>query len=98
MIRWSIAAAACAWLVCSLPAAAQQAPQPSAHPGRSVVMSKCFQCHTDAMFRDHRADQRGWEAAIHRMIGRGGLWTQEEIKLMVDYLVAEFGPSAASTR
>jgi mono/diheme cytochrome c family protein len=69
------------------------APQQGApHPGRSVVMSKCFQCHTDAMFRDQRQDRRAWEAAIHRMIGRGGLWTADEIKLMADYLGSEFGP------
>jgi cytochrome c5 len=67
----------------------QQAAQP---PGRSVVMSKCFQCHTDAMFRDQRQDRRGWEAAIYRMIGRGGLWTSEEINLMADYLGSDFGP------
>jgi hypothetical protein len=70
------------------------AQQGAQHPGRSVVMSKCFQCHTDAMFRDQRQDRRGWEAAIYRMIGRGGLWTQEEIKLMADYLGSDFGPSS----
>jgi len=69
--------------------------QPGAqHPGRNVVMSKCFQCHTDAMFRDQRQDRRGWEAAIHRMIGRGGLWSSEEIKLMADYLSSDFGPNS----
>ena len=82
-------ALACASLVLAAPATAQEA-----HPGRSVVMSKCFQCHTDAMFRDHRQDRRGWEAAIYRMIGRGGLWTAEEIKLMADYLGTDFGPNA----
>jgi len=66
--------------------------QSTQHPGRSVVMSKCFQCHTDAMFRDQRQDRRGWEAAIYRMIGRGGLWTLEEINLMADYLGSDFGP------
>jgi mono/diheme cytochrome c family protein len=85
---------ACAPLLLGAPAEAQEAAPPSTvqHPGRSVVMSKCFQCHTDAMFRDHRTDRRGWEAAIYRMVGRGGLWTQEEITLMTDYLVADFGP------
>jgi mono/diheme cytochrome c family protein len=53
--------------------------------GRDVVISKCFACHTDAMFRDQRQDRRGWEATIYRMIGRGGLFTREEIKLMADY-------------
>jgi len=64
------------------------------HPGRVVVLSKCFQCHTDAMFRDQRQDRRAWESTIYRMVGRGGLWTPEEIKLMADYLSAEYGVAA----
>jgi mono/diheme cytochrome c family protein len=74
-------------------AAAQQPPE-AANPGRDAVMSKCFQCHTDAMFRDQRQERRAWEAAIYRMIGRGGLYTPEEIKLMADYLATDFGPNA----
>src|SRR5215472_16785486 len=61
------------------------------HPGRAVVLSKCFQCHTDAMFRDQRQDRRAWEATVYRMVGRGALWTPDEIKLMADYLGAEYG-------
>ena len=68
--------------------------QTAASPGRDLVMSKCFQCHTDAMFRDHRQDRRGWEGTIYRMIGRGGLYTKDEIKLMADYLGDDFGPNA----
>jgi hypothetical protein len=74
--------------------AATAAAQPAPNPGRDAVMSKCFQCHTDAMFRDHRQDRRGWEATIYRMIGRGGLYTADEIKLMADYLGTDFGPGA----
>ncbi len=74
------------------------AQQPPPNPGREAVMSKCFQCHTDAMFRDQRQDRRGWEAAIYRMIGRGGLYTPDEIKLMADYRAAEFGPNAAAAK
>jgi mono/diheme cytochrome c family protein len=62
-------------------------------PGRAVVLTKCFQCHTDAMFRDQRQDRRAWEATVYRMVGRGALWTPEEIKLMADYLATEFGPA-----
>jgi len=69
----------------------EAAPQP---PGRAVVLSKCFQCHTDAMFRDQRQDRRAWESTIYRMVGRGALWTPEEIKLMADYLGAEYGIAA----
>jgi mono/diheme cytochrome c family protein len=100
-LRRNVATAlACAPLLLAAPATAQDpGQQQTAHPGRSVVMSKCFQCHTDAMFRDQRQDRRGWEAAIHRMIGRGGLWSSDEIKLMADYLSTDFGPiSKAATQ
>ena len=72
------------------------AQETAVNPGRNVFMSKCFQCHTDSIFRDLRQDRRGWEAAIYRMIGRGGLYTTEEIKLMADYLGTDFGPDAKS--
>jgi mono/diheme cytochrome c family protein len=88
---------ACAPLLLASASAQEGAQQSGAqHPGRSVVMSKCFQCHTDAMFRDQRQDHRGWEAAIYRMIGRGGLWTADEIKLMADYLGSEFAPKSST--
>jgi mono/diheme cytochrome c family protein len=64
------------------------------HPGHVLVLSKCFQCHTDAMYRDLRQDRRAWEATVYRMIGRGALWTPEEIKLMADYLGTEYGVAA----
>jgi mono/diheme cytochrome c family protein len=89
-----IAALAGMCLLGALPAAAQE----QQHPGRAVVMSKCFQCHTDAMFRDWRQDRRGWEAAIYRMVGRGGLWTADEIKAMADYLGTDFGPGKPSAQ
>jgi mono/diheme cytochrome c family protein len=60
--------------------------------GKALVASKCFQCHTDSMFRDGRQDRRGWEATIYRMVGRGGLWTPDEIKSMAAYLGDALGP------
>ena len=89
------AALAFASLLLAAAAYGQDGTQQSAqHPGRSVVMSKCFQCHTDAMFRDQRQDRRAWEATVYRMVGRGALWTPEEIKMMADYLGAEYGTAA----
>jgi hypothetical protein len=70
-----------------------EAPQP---PGHILVLSKCFQCHTDAMYRDLRQDRRAWEATVYRMVGRGALWTPEEIRLMADYLGSEYGPGGNS--
>jgi hypothetical protein len=90
LLRWAagmaVAGLLCAWA----PAQAQDAKP--ADPGRDLVGAKCFQCHTDAMFRDQRQDRRAWEATIFRMMGRGGLYTADERKLMADYLVVQFGP------
>jgi mono/diheme cytochrome c family protein len=80
-------------IFCAGAACAQDA---AVNSGRNVFMSKCFQCHTDSIFRDQHLDRRGWEAVIYRMIGRGALYTTEEIKLMADYLDANFGPDAKS--
>jgi hypothetical protein len=75
-------------------AMAQQKPQPPGFPdapGKEMLLNKCFQCHSPAMWMDHRQDRRGWEGVLYRMVGRGALWTEEEIKAMADYLTAVYG-------
>jgi mono/diheme cytochrome c family protein len=100
-MRFFVLAAGFIWagLILAAPLQAQEAKQEGREaapqqPGRVIVLSKCFQCHTEAMFRDQRQDRRAWEATIYRMVGRGALWTPEEIKLMADYLGAEYGAAA----
>ena len=68
-------------------AGAQQKPT-----GAELIASKCFQCHTQAMWQDQRQDTRAWEANLYRMVGRGALWSTEEIKSMAEYLGTNFGP------
>jgi mono/diheme cytochrome c family protein len=70
-------------------ASAQQKPT-----GAELLATKCFQCHTQAMWQDQRQDTRAWEANLYRMVGRGALWSTEEIKLMAEYLGTNFGPQA----
>ena len=71
----------------------KQAPDAGAtHPGKALLAGKCFQCHNDAMFRDQRQDRRAWESTLYRMVGRGALWTKDEIRSMADYLAVEYGP------
>jgi mono/diheme cytochrome c family protein len=73
---------------------AQQKPQapgfPDA-PGKETLLGRCFQCHGPGMWLDHRQDRKGWEGVLYRMVGRGALWTEEEIKTMADYLAAVYG-------
>ena len=43
-----------------------------------------------------RQDKRAWESTLYRMVGRGALWTPEEINAMADYLAQLRGPSSAN--
>jgi hypothetical protein len=82
----------------SVPCMAQEQPGQAGTlpnlPGRDVLMGRCLQCHGTGMWKDHRQDQRGWEGVLYRMVGRGALWTEEEIRIMSGYLAAAYGPQA----
>jgi len=78
----------------AVPAGSQQRPP----TGAELIASKCFQCHSQAMWQDQRQDTKAWEANLYRMVGRGALWTGEEIKLMAEYLGANFGPAGTQAR
>ena len=77
-----------------LPPSAQQKPQAVGFPdgpGKETLLAKCFQCHGPGMWMDHRQDRRGWEGVLYRMVGRGALWSDDEIRAMADYLAANYG-------
>jgi mono/diheme cytochrome c family protein len=91
LFRSALLALACAPIVAlAAPAQAQQGTQPK---GAQILTAKCFQCHTNTMWQDQRQDARAWEATLYRMVGRGALWTTEEIKAMAEYLGTDFGPN-----
>jgi cytochrome c5 len=72
--------------------AAATAPDGPAGPGREIVQRKCAQCHAATMWTALRQDRRAWESTLYRMVGRGALWTPEEINAMADYLAQIRGP------
>jgi mono/diheme cytochrome c family protein len=91
--RKVLTALACAPLLAlAAPADAQQP------KGAELIAQKCGQCHTSAMWQDQRQDARAWEANLYRMVGRGALWTPEEVKLMAEYLATDFGPNSPSAK
>ena len=61
-------------------------------PGRSVVTAKCFQCHGETYWKHVRASRMEWEGVLYRMVGRGALWTEEEINQMAEYFAQAYGP------
>jgi hypothetical protein len=44
------------------------------------------------MWKDQRLERRGWEATLYRMVGRGALWTEDEINAMAAYLGTALAP------
>ena len=88
--------ALCLALTCGTAVAQQQKPAAPVGfpdgPGRDVLTTKCFQCHGPGMWMDQRQDRRAWESAIFRMVGRGALWTEDEIRQMADYLGNVYAP------
>jgi len=60
-------------------------------PGKDVLTSKCFQCHGPNMWTAQRQDRRAWEATLYRMVGRGALWSEDEIQAMAAYLGTVYG-------
>ena len=88
---------ACAPLLLAAPANAQDAAQQASATSRTQrgdeqMLPVPYRLRCGAM---PAAGCRGWEAALYRMVGRGGVWTTEEIKLMADYLGTDFGPNAS---
>jgi len=75
-------------------AQSDRGPGPGATRGQTIFSSKCFQCHSAAMWADLRHDRRGWEGVLYRMVGRGALWTEDEIRGMAEYLATAFGPES----
>ncbi len=70
----------------------QMGSAPPQSAAAELFTDKCFQCHGEGMWSDLRQDRRGWEGTLYRMVGRGALWTEEEINTMADYLVETRGP------
>jgi cytochrome c5 len=68
------------------PQTAATTPDSPGGPGREIVQRKCAQCHAATMWTALRQDRRAWESTLYRMVGRGALWTPEEINSMADYL------------
>jgi hypothetical protein len=67
-------------------------------PGKELLMNKCFQCHSEGMWKDLKQDRRRWEGVLYRMVGRGALWTEDEINTMAGYLATAFGEKVASNK
>lgn len=94
MIRRAILTWAIVSVVASATAAAQARPpaQTPAASGKDTLQRKCFQCHAAAMWSSVRGERKDWLGVLYRMVGRGALWTEDEINAMADFLAQTRGP------
>jgi cytochrome c5 len=73
-----------------------QAPGASGLPvgdGAEIVAKACTQCHGLGLTVAMRDGRVGWQEMVDNMILRGAQVRPEEEKIVIDYLVENFGPS-----
>ena len=66
-------------------AAAESIASSAAPSAKDLLQRNCAQCHNDAMWRDQRQDAKA-------MMGRGAVWSGDDIVTMATFLGTEFGP------
>jgi cytochrome c len=86
----------CMCLFAAATTSAQVAPPPKPAAdtsGSAIFAKKCLQCHQATMWNSLKQDRKAWESVLYRMVGRGALWTQDEINAMADFLAQTRGPA-----
>jgi len=94
MTRLSLFGAVAVLLLAATPLKAQ-APQLPQGDGRDLVAVACAQCHVLAPITAMRLGQTGWRNHVTNMVMRGAQLNAREAETVVNYLTANFGPSAA---
>lgn len=78
-------------LLAAWPAAAVVLPDGE---GKAVLEKMCLQCHDVAKSVSLRQDRNGWGQTMTKMIAMGMKGSDEEMQLVLDYLVTHFPPEA----
>jgi cytochrome c5 len=64
--------------------------------GKQETARVCTGCHTIDTVVTERHDKAEWQKLVDAMAARGADGTDEELKLIVDYLARNFGPKESS--
>jgi len=73
---------------------AQGSPDPSKlpdGPGKTILQSSCTVCHGLDLLSGR--DEAAWKDTVDRMIAMGAVVPDDQVKVLVDYLVKNFPPS-----
>ena len=100
--RWALAAVAAALLVAAAaPAAAQgnrRAARPEVRlpggPVRQVILQSCTTCHGIDDYAYNALDRAGWRELVGAMEEKGAIISDSDLTVLLDWLVAEFGPDS----
>jgi mono/diheme cytochrome c family protein len=60
-------------------------------PGKTVLMKVCTQCHSADSIASLQRTKDEWKDTIDAMKGYGAEATDEELAIILDYLVKNFG-------
>ena len=63
--------------------------------GKKIVETKCTVCHDTSMITSEHLDRAGWEDMVKVMIASGAEVTDQEMPVLLDYLVKNWGPEAS---
>jgi quinoprotein glucose dehydrogenase len=59
---------------------------------KALVEKTCgTSCHTMGVLASQRTDEKGWSAIVQNMVARGAQASDEQVKVIVDYLTKNFG-------
>jgi mono/diheme cytochrome c family protein len=65
-------------------------------PGRTMLEQKCSVCHGLESIVNNKLNENDWNNLVGSMISNGAQVSLEERKIIVAYLVANFGPGGAA--
>ena len=60
-------------------------------PGKTILQSSCTVCHGLDLLSGR--DEAAWKDTVDRMIAMGAVVPDDQVKVLVDYLVKNFPPS-----
>jgi cytochrome c553 len=96
---WSRSIAIIAVLAGTVTASAQSGPAPGPAVAQmpDPVRARCTTCHGEDLIQQQRLSRTGWEREIDKMVRWGAVVPAAERDLFLQYLVANAGPSSASS-
>jgi hypothetical protein len=80
-----------------LPSAAQSGATMPDGKGKQETVRICGACHNLETVTTERHDKAGWQNVVDDMVSRGADGTDEDLKMVVNYLSKYFAPKSGSS-